>query len=121
MKFLCDVHISKKIVLHIQKAGFESLHVNDILDSWFTKDEAIASFADTEDWIVVTKDADFRHSYFLKQSPKKLIKINLGNISNVELIKLIDETIRLLQEIKDLELFLLEVDKDDMTIIEIGH
>jgi len=41
MKILCDVHIAKKVVRFFQEQGIESVHVNDILDSWFTKDESI--------------------------------------------------------------------------------
>ena len=32
MKFLCDVHISYKLVSHLKSMGFETIHVNDILD-----------------------------------------------------------------------------------------
>ncbi len=32
MMFLCDVHISHKIVAHLKSLGFEAIHVNNILD-----------------------------------------------------------------------------------------
>ncbi|WP_409049702.1 DUF5615 family PIN-like protein [Runella sp. MFBS21] len=32
--------------------------------------------------MVVTKDEDFRNSFFLQHTPRKLIRIILGNISN---------------------------------------
>lgn len=38
MKFLCDVHISYKIVKYLRSAGFEATHVNEILDKWYTKE-----------------------------------------------------------------------------------
>ena len=30
MKFICDVHISYKLVRHLKHLGFETLHVNDL-------------------------------------------------------------------------------------------
>ena len=71
MKILCDVHIAKKVVSYFQKEGIEALHVNDILDKWHTKDQAIANYADEHDFVVLTKDADFRNSYFIQGTPKK--------------------------------------------------
>lgn len=38
MKFLCDVHISHKIVAHLKILGFEAIHVNNILDRSESKD-----------------------------------------------------------------------------------
>ena len=93
MKFLCDVHISYKIVNHLAVLGFEAVHVNNILDKWNTSDEDICKYADSKDYIVLTKDSDFRDSFFLNKTPKKLIKINLGNILNHELIDILTENI----------------------------
>ncbi len=31
MRFICDVHISFKIVRHLNSLGYETIHVNDIL------------------------------------------------------------------------------------------
>ena len=90
MKFLCDVHISVKVVKFIKSRGYECLHVKNILDGTRTKDKEICKFADAYDYIVITKDSDFRNSFFVLNSPLKLIKINLGNISNNELIDIIN-------------------------------
>ena len=116
MKFLCDVHISYKVVNYLKDLGFEAIHVNEILDKWNTKDKDICSYADANDLIVISKDHDFRDSYFINHSPKKLIKINLGNISNQELIQILSTCI---ESIKKMELtykFMLEVDKDSIMI-----
>ena len=85
MKVLCDVHIAKKVVRFFRDNGVESVHVNDILDSWYTKDEDIANYADDYDYTLMSKDADFKNSHLLKSSPKKLLKINLGNIPTKKL------------------------------------
>ena len=81
MKFLCDVHISYKLAKFIESLGYEVIHVNMIFDKWFTKDQEIADYADyadNNDLIIITKDVDFRGSFFIKKSPRKLVKINLG-------------------------------------------
>ena len=82
MKFLLDVHIAYKLIKVLNELGHEVIHVNNILNKWFTKDADICKYADDNNCIVVTKDTDFRKSYFLKNTLKKLIKVNLGNISN---------------------------------------
>ena len=40
MKVLCDVHIAKKVVRFFQSRDIEAIHVNDILDSWYSKDHS---------------------------------------------------------------------------------
>ena len=53
MKFLCDVHISYKLVKSLEGLGYTYLHVNTILDKWFTKDEDLMKFADENDWVLI--------------------------------------------------------------------
>jgi predicted nuclease of predicted toxin-antitoxin system len=56
MRFLCDVHISYKIVNFLSDLGFESIHTNNVLNGSETKDKDICSYADLKDFIVITKD-----------------------------------------------------------------
>ncbi len=37
-RILCDVHISFKVVKFFESKGYEAVHVNTILDSYYTKD-----------------------------------------------------------------------------------
>lgn len=119
MRFLCDVHITYKLVNHLKSLGFETIHVNQILDKSETKDSDICQYADKHDYIVITKDADFRDSHFVKRTPKQLIKINLGNISNNELIANISKHIHLVEQVSKHNHFLLEVNKADIQWIEV--
>jgi len=98
MKILCDVHISIKITKLFASKGISSVHVNDILDKWFTPDIKISDFADENDFTLITKDSDFKNSHFIKKSPKKLIKINLGNISTVRLLEIFESCYTLITE-----------------------
>jgi len=88
MKFLCDVHIAYKVFKYLKTINPASLHINEILNKWHTSDNDISNYADENDFVVVSKDADFVNSYFIKQSPKKLIKVSLGNISNAHFIEI---------------------------------
>jgi len=115
MKFLCDVHISYKVVNFLSKSGFETIHVNQILDRWNTKDKDICDFADSNDLIVITKDYDFRNSFFVKGSPKKLIKVNLGNISTTDLIESISQILNAIEKLSASSSFLVEIDKNLIT------
>ena len=117
MKFLCDVHISYKIVNHLILLGFESIHVNGILDKWNTRDREICSYADKGDYVVVTKDIDFRDSFLIRNTPKKLIKINLGNISNADLINIITSNIDAIIKLDSYSNFMVEIDKARLSYI----
>lgn len=117
MKFLCDVHISYKIVNFLIGVGFETIHVNSILDKWFTKDEDICKFADENNMIVLTKDSDFKNSFLIRRTPQKLIKISLGNISNNDLINVLEKNLELIQKMNLGTSFLIEINKNDVTFI----
>lgn len=101
MKFLCDVHISIKLAKHLNNKGFECVHINTILDKWFTSDSTIAKYSNENNFILITKDFDFKNSFLLNKTPKKLIKINLGNISNRELIEIFDRSISEIETINN--------------------
>ena len=111
MKFLCDVHVSLKLVKQLKLLGYDAIHINEILDSWNTPDNKICEFADQNDFILITKDSDFRNSFFIKKSPKKLIKINLGNISNIELIQIISQNLKHFEILNNQPIFIIEVEK----------
>ncbi|MCU0391022.1 MAG: DUF5615 family PIN-like protein [Thermoflexibacter sp.] len=118
MKILCDVHIAYKLVNFLISKGIEATHVNHILDSWFTKDSKIAEFVDSNDYTLVSKDADFKESHLLRSTPQKLIKVNLGNISNKELIKIFEENLSTFQNYMDSGKCMIEINKDSIVIIK---
>lgn len=117
MVFLCDVHISIKFVKVIESKGYRCIHVNTILDSWFTKDEEISNYVDENEMILISKDINFKNSHFVKKSPKKLIKINLGNISNKELIVIFSNILSQIEfAFINNNYFIIEVGKESTTI-----
>ena len=116
MKVLCDVHISFKVVRYLQSQGLEALHVNDVLDGDITKDKDICQYADENDMVVISKDADFQNSFFLLHTPKKLLKINLGNISTKELIQILEQNLFVISESFKSSDCLVEIDKEIIRI-----
>lgn len=117
MKFLCDVHISIKLAKHLNNQGFECIHINTILDKWFTSDSTIAKYSDANNLILITKDFDFKNSFLVNKTPKKLIKINLGNISNTQLIEIFDRFISKIETIDNKqECFMIEIDNNIIKI-----
>jgi predicted nuclease of predicted toxin-antitoxin system len=86
VKAICDVHLPKRLVAFLNEQDIETIHGSDILDSWYTRDKDFCKYSDENDYVFITKDNDFRNSHFLQNTPRRLIKINLGNISNDNLI-----------------------------------
>lgn len=118
MKFLCDVHISIKITKSFENLGYTCEHVNRILKKWNTSDTEIIKFVDENDFILVTKDRDFRDSFLLNVKPKKLIKINLGNISNETLLNNLIGILPIVQSINGkTQKFMIEVGSITSSII----
>jgi len=114
MKFLCDVHISLKFSKFLSLKGFETIHINNILNSWFTKDKDICNFADQNNYILITKDLDFKNTHFINNTPQKVIRVVLGNISNNELIEIFDKILIQLQEYEqNNKFFYLEIKKNE--------
>lgn len=105
MKILCGVHIPYKLVAKLSQMGIEAEHVNRILDRWNTSDNNISRYADSEDFVLLTKDVDFRNSFFIRRTPRKLIRVQLGNIPNAELINIVQEN------------FYIEINQDGVTVI----
>jgi predicted nuclease of predicted toxin-antitoxin system len=92
MNFLIDVHLPIALSKFLNdQQDCTAVHVNQILQKWHTTDAQICKYADENSMVVITKDEDFKNSHFVKKSPKKVIRVTLGNISNTELITLFDK------------------------------
>lgn len=118
MKFLCDVHIAIALVKFLASLGAEAVHVNNVLDGDHTKDNDICEFADKGNYIVITKDVDFRNSYLLNRTPKRLIRICLGNLSNQELIKIFEKNYSTISKYFSQSNGYIEIDRESVKVIE---
>jgi predicted nuclease of predicted toxin-antitoxin system len=91
VKFLVDAQLPGRLARALIAAGHDALHTTELPDGNRTTDAQIARHADAEDRVVVTKDADFRDGHLINGSPRRLLVIATGNISNADLLTLIEE------------------------------
>lgn len=89
MKFIVDAQLPRRLARILQEAGHDAVHTLDLPQGNATSDKDIIALADTEDRVVITKDADFVESFVLTGQPRKLFVIATGNISNPALEALI--------------------------------
>lgn len=112
MRVLCDVHIAFKIKRFFESKGIEAFHVNHLPNSWYTIDRDIANFADINLLVVVTKDVDFHASHLLKNTPKQLLRLALGNLSTRETIFLLEAYLPTLKEAFTNPICFVEIGRD---------
>ncbi len=85
MKFLVDAHFPIRLARQLRQNGFEAMHTLEFPNQNRTSDEELMDFADVNDYIVLTKDADFVDGFYLRAKPRKLLLMSTGNISNKDL------------------------------------
>jgi predicted nuclease of predicted toxin-antitoxin system len=90
VKFLVDAQLPARLARHLIAAGHDARHTSDLPNANRTSDAEICLTADAEERVVVTKDRDLRDSHLLRGSPRRLLVIATGNITNNELLSLIE-------------------------------
>jgi predicted nuclease of predicted toxin-antitoxin system len=70
-------------------AGHDAVHAHDLPRGNGTPDSDLIALATREARVMVTKDADFVASFWLRRLPPKLLLISTGNISNDELWRIV--------------------------------
>jgi predicted nuclease of predicted toxin-antitoxin system len=90
VKFLVDAQLPLRLARLLARAGHDALHTINLADGNRTTDREVAQRADTDGRIVVTKDRDFRDSHLLSNSPRRLLVVATGNISNNALLDLVE-------------------------------
>lgn len=89
MKYVIDAQLPRQLVPLFQRVGCDAIHTRSLPKGNRTSDTFIATYADREDRIVVTKDGDFVQSHLLLQQPHRLFVIATGNMTNAELFALL--------------------------------
>ena len=78
MKLLFDQHLSPRLVSRLSEVYPNASHVSLVgLDC--APDEAVWRYAQENDYIIVTKDADFGDLGIMRGFPPKVIWLRLGN------------------------------------------
>ncbi len=84
MKLLFDQNVSRRLVAMFPIEYPESQHVTEVgLDT--ATDAEIWSYAGEHDFVIVSKDSDFRQLAFLHGPPPKAIWVRLGNATTIEI------------------------------------
>jgi predicted nuclease of predicted toxin-antitoxin system len=85
MKFLIDAQLPRRLTGLLRAAGYEAVHTLDLPQGNRTSDTEINELSIRDQYIIVTKDADFVNSFHLHHQPYKLLLVSTGNIRNSEL------------------------------------
>jgi len=89
VRFLVDAQLPRRLASTLSDLGHDSIHTLDLPARNATPDREVASVADREDRVVVTKDGDFRLSHLLTGRPRRLLYVATGNIANEVLLELV--------------------------------
>ncbi|GEL24837.1 hypothetical protein PSU4_37910 [Pseudonocardia sulfidoxydans NBRC 16205] len=65
------------------------VHMRELADGNRATDGTIAEIADRDGRVVVTKDRDFRDGHLLGGTPRRLLVVATGNITNSALLDLV--------------------------------
>ncbi len=90
MKFLVDAQLPARLARFLIESGHDALHTSELPDGNRTSDAHIAGVADDHGRVVVTKDRDFRDGHLLVRSPRQLLVVATGNITNSALLTLFE-------------------------------
>ena len=92
MKLLLDNNLSPRLVSLLAGQFSTILHVR-ALNLASAVDRQVWDYARTNDYVIVSKDADFHQMSFLFGAPPKVIWIRRGNCTTDELAKLLQDRI----------------------------
>jgi predicted nuclease of predicted toxin-antitoxin system len=90
VKFLVDAQLPPRLSRLFSEAGHDAVHTSELPDGNRLTDQRLAELADAEDRVVVSKDRDFRNDHLLVGSPKRLLLVSTGNITNNALLALVE-------------------------------
>jgi len=97
MRFLIDAQLPRRLADLLNQLGHQSVHTLDLAEGNRTSDSTICQRADTDQAVVVTKDADFVINRALRGSPQRLLVVATGNIGNAALLHLIEANLATLE------------------------
>ena len=85
MKLLFDQNLSRRLVALLSVEYPGSRHVAE-LDLDTATDRAIWDYAGEHEFMIVSKDSDFRQLAFLLGPPPKAIWVRAGNVSTLDIL-----------------------------------
>jgi predicted nuclease of predicted toxin-antitoxin system len=91
VNFLVDAQLPARLARLLNELGHDALHTSELPEGNRTTDVRIALLADESARVVVTKDRDFRDGHLLSGSPRRLLVVRTGNITNNALLSLVSD------------------------------
>ena len=82
MKLLIDAQLPQRLVREFAAVGVDALHPSALPLGNRTPDDDLTALALRDRRVMVTKDADFVATFWLRREPRKLLLISTGNIDN---------------------------------------
>ena len=82
-------------------AGYDVVHSSQLPEGNRTSDGVLTELADVEGRIMVTKDRDFEIGHLVHGTPRSLLLVTTGNISNTELFGLLMANMDLIEAALD--------------------
>jgi predicted nuclease of predicted toxin-antitoxin system len=110
MKLLFDQNISFKIKNALAEEFPESIHVSDIRMQTST-DAQVWEYAKSNSLTIVSKDSDYFDLSMLLGSPPKVIWVNVGNSSTLNLINILKSNTHKIKEF---------IESTDSTCLKLG-
>jgi predicted nuclease of predicted toxin-antitoxin system len=99
LKFIIDTQLPPKLAKYLRDKGCPTIHTSYYPNGHLLDDSTIIDIAIRENRIVITKDSDFLDNFLLNGVPPKVLMLQFGNISNLELIGLFDKEIGQIMDI----------------------
>ncbi len=93
LKFIVDTQLPPSLIKIFQKHKIDAIHTTYFPDGHLLNDVQIIKIAFEQNRIIITKDSDFFEYFLLRGAPPKILFLEIGNIKNAELFRLIDEKI----------------------------
>jgi predicted nuclease of predicted toxin-antitoxin system len=90
VKFLIDAQLPARLAELLNQAGHDAVHTSGLPDGNRSTDRQIAERADADGRVLVTKHRDFRDGHLLARTPRQLLVVATGNITNNDLLSLFE-------------------------------
>lgn len=89
MRFLIDAQLPRRLVSLLQQLGHDTIHTLDLPDGNRTPDDRLCDMCQSDERVLVSKDGDFVDSHLVQRRPARLLHVSAGNITNLELERLL--------------------------------
>ena len=99
MKFIIDAQLPLRLSEWLCDSGHDSIHTLELPEKNRSGDHFIAALADENDRVVVSKDSDFTALKLISGSPKKLLLIKTGNLTNTPLLQLFEANLNIIERL----------------------